>query len=97
MKALTMGSATVIMDPSVADLLRDTYGFQTKDQLSKWFAENVEKTIYASGQTIKPFQESSVNIVVTGGGGQTTWFVTDFVMRRNMVLSGGSTKIDDWR
>jgi len=97
MKALTMGSATVIMDPSVARLLKDTYGFQTKDQLSKWFSENVEKTQYPSGQKVKPFQEASVNIIVTGGGGQTTWFVTDFMMSRNMVLSGGSTRIDDWR
>jgi hypothetical protein len=97
MKALTMGAATVIMDPSVADLLKDTYGFKTKEQLSKWFAENVEKTLYPSGQKVKPFQESSVNIIVTGGGGQTTWFVTDFMMNRNMVTMGGSTRIDDWR
>ena len=96
MKALTMGSATVIMDPSVADLLKDTYGFKNKDQLSQWFAENVEKTL-PSGQKRKPFQASSVNVIVAGGGGQTTWFVTDFMMRRNMVLSGGSTRIDDWR
>jgi len=97
MKALTMGSTTVIMDPSVADLLKDAYGFETKDQLVKWFSENVEKIQQPSGQTVKPFQESSVNIIVTGGGGQTTWFVTDFGLRRNMVLMGGSTKIDDWR
>ena len=97
MKALTMGSATVIMDPSVADLLKDAYGFETKDQLVKWFSENVEKIQQPSGQTVKPFQEASVNIIVTGGGGQTTWFVTDFGLRRNMVLMGGSTKIDDWR
>jgi hypothetical protein len=97
MKALTMGSATVIMDPSVARLLKDTYGYKTKEQLSKWFSENVEKTLYPSGQKVKPFQESSVNIIVTGGGGQTTWFVTDFMMSRNMVLMGGSTRIDDWR
>jgi hypothetical protein len=97
MKALTMGSATVIMDPSVAKLLKDTYGYKTKDQLSKWFAENVEKTQYPSGQKVKPFRESSVNIIVTGGGGQTTWFVTDFMMNRNMVVAGGSTRIDDWR
>jgi len=97
MKALTMGSATVIMDPSVAALLKDAYGFKTKDQLVKWFAENVEKTDYPSGQKVKPFQEASVNIIVTGGGGQTTWFVTDFGIRRNMVLAGGSTRIDDWR
>jgi hypothetical protein len=56
MKALTMGSATVIMDPSVAELLKDSYGFKTKDQLSKWFSENVEKTLYPSGQKVKPFQ-----------------------------------------
>jgi hypothetical protein len=97
MKALTMGSATVIMDPSVAKLLKDSLGFNTKDQLSKWFSENVEKTQYPSGQKVKPFQESSVNIIVTGGGGQTTWFVTDFMLNRNMVLTGGSTRIDDWR
>lgn len=97
MKALTMGSATVIMDPSVAALLSATYGFKTKDQLVRWFAENVEKTDYVSGKKVKPFQESSVNILVTGGGGQTTWFVTDFMLSRNMVLTGGSTRIDDWR
>jgi hypothetical protein len=97
MKALTMGSATVVMDPTVADLLKDTYGFKTKEQLSKWFAENVEKTLYPSGQKVKPFQAPSINIIVTGGGGQTTWFVTDFMMGRNMVLMGGSTRIDDWR
>ena len=97
MKALTIGSATIVMDPTVADLLKDTYDFKTKDQLSKWFSENVEKTQQPSGQKVKPFQESSVNIIVTGGGGQTTWFVTDFGLRRNMVLRGGSTLIDDWR
>ena len=97
MKALTTGSATIVMDPSVAKLLKDSYGFKTKDQLSKWFSENVEKTQYPSGQKVKPFQESSVNIIVAGGGGQTTWFVTDFMMRRGMVAMGGSTRIDDWR
>jgi hypothetical protein len=97
MKALTMGSATVIMDPTVAELLKDSYGFKTKEQLSKWFSENVETTLYPSGQKVKPFQESSINVIVTGGGGQTTWFVTDFRLSRNMVLMGGSTRIDDWR
>ena len=81
----------------MANLLKDTFGFKTKDQLSKWFSENVEKIQYSSGQKVKPFQEASVNIIVTGGGGQTTWFVTDFMMSRNMVLAGGSTRIDDWR
>lgn len=97
MKALYMGSATVIMDPSVAELLKDNYGFETKDQLIKWLAENVEKLDFPSGKTVRPFRESSVNIVVTGGGGQTTWFVTDFGLSRNVVMTGGSTLIDDWR
>ena len=96
-KALTMPMATVIMDPSVAELLKDTYGFNTKEQLGKWFADNVEKTMQPSGMKAKPFQESSINIIVTGGGGQTTWFVTDFMLNRNMVTMGGSTLIDNWR
>jgi len=96
MKSLTMGSATVIMDPSVAALLKDSLGFQTKDQLSRWFAENVEKAQYTSGQKMKPFsQPSAVKILVAGGGVQTTWFVTDFMLGPGML--GGSTRIDDWR
>jgi hypothetical protein len=97
MKVLTMPMATVILDPTVAELLKDTYGFKTKEQLGKWFAENVEKTMQPSGQKVKPFREASINIIVTGGGGQTTWFVTDFMLRRGMVTRGGSTLIDDWR
>ncbi len=97
MKALTFGSATVIMDPTVAELLKDTYGYNTKEELIKWFAQNVEKTVYPSKKMIKPFNEAAINIIVTGGGGQTTWFVTDFMLNRNMVTMGGSTNIDDWR
>jgi hypothetical protein len=96
MKALTMGSATVIMDPTVADLLKDSLGFKTKDQLSRWFAENVEKTEYPSGKAVKEFSgPAAIKIIVTGGGIQTTWFVTDFMMGSGML--GGSTLIDDWR
>jgi hypothetical protein len=95
MKPLMMGSVTVIMDPTVAELLKESLGFQTKDQLSKWFAENVETTHFSSGEKIKPFQESRIKIIVTGGGVQTTWFVTDFMMGPGMM--GGSTLIDDWR
>jgi len=96
MKSLVMGSATVVMDPTVADLLKDSLGFKTKDQLSRWFAENVEKTQYPSGEKIKPFMSpSAIKIIVTGGGIQTTWFVTDFMLGSGML--GGSTLIDDWR
>jgi len=96
MKALTMGSATVVMDPTVADLLKDSLGFETKDQLSKWFSENVEKSQYPSGKMRKAFnQASAIKIVVAGGGVQTTWFVTDFQLGPGML--GGSVLIDDWR
>jgi hypothetical protein len=47
MRALSglTSSATVIMDPTVATLLKNAYGFQTKEQLSEWFSQNVEKTV----------------------------------------------------
>jgi hypothetical protein len=38
----TMGSATLIMDPSVAKLLKNTQGFQTKEALSEWLSKNAE-------------------------------------------------------
>ena len=37
-----MGSATIIMDPSVANLLKNTQGFQTKEALSEWLSKNAE-------------------------------------------------------
>jgi hypothetical protein len=36
----TMGSATIIMDPSVAYQLRNTQGFQTKEALGEWLSQN---------------------------------------------------------
>jgi hypothetical protein len=35
-----MGSATLIMDPSVADLLRNAQGFKTKAALAEWLSKN---------------------------------------------------------
>jgi len=35
-----MGSATLIMDPSVADLLRNSQGFKTKASLGEWLSKN---------------------------------------------------------
>jgi hypothetical protein len=46
-----MGSATIIMDPSVAKLLKNTQGFQTKEALSEWLSKNAEvpaKTYWAN-------------------------------------------------
>lgn len=36
------GAATLIMDPSVADLLKDTQGFETKEAFAEWMSENSE-------------------------------------------------------
>jgi hypothetical protein len=36
------GAATLIMDPSVADLLRDTQGFNTKEAFAQWLSQNAE-------------------------------------------------------
>ena len=46
MRALSaVGSAaTIVMDPTVAALLRDAHGFKTKAQLSDWLSKNVEVT-----------------------------------------------------
>jgi hypothetical protein len=47
MRALAVlgSSATIVMDPTVAALLKNTQGFKTKDALSQWFSENVDKTV----------------------------------------------------
>jgi hypothetical protein len=36
------GAATIIMDPSVANLLKNTQGFQTKAALGEWLSQNAE-------------------------------------------------------
>ena len=45
MRSLAMSSATIVMDPTVAALLEDVQGFKTKESLSQWFADHVEKTV----------------------------------------------------
>ncbi|MGB9069802.1 MAG: hypothetical protein WCC21_14625 [Candidatus Acidiferrales bacterium] len=112
-------AATILVDPTVAALLKDTHGFKTKAQLAEWFSQNVEKTAgsywgngviqstavpfalqglepYASWKKlpdetlIKPFTNpGAIRVVVTGGKVQTTWFVTDFGLRRGI-------KVADW-
>ncbi len=118
MRSLTASgsAATILVDPTVAALLKDVYGFKTKAQLSEWFSQNVEKTVacywgngviqstaiplalqglepYASWKKlpddalIKPFTNSrAIRVVVTGGKVQTVWFVTDFGMRRGVLI-----------
>ncbi len=46
MKSLSAqgSSATILMDPTVAALLKDVHGFKTKQMLTRWLSQNVEKT-----------------------------------------------------
>jgi hypothetical protein len=44
MSSLSGMSATLLMDPSVAELLNNVQGFTTKDMLGVWLSQNVEKT-----------------------------------------------------
>jgi hypothetical protein len=44
MSSLSGMSATLLMDPSVAELLNDVQGFKTKDMLGEWLSQNVQKT-----------------------------------------------------
>ena len=44
MASLSGMSATLLMDPSVAELLKNAQGFQTKVALGEWLSQNVEKT-----------------------------------------------------
>jgi hypothetical protein len=44
MSSLSGMSATLIMDPSVAELLNNVQGFTTKAALAEWLSQNVEKT-----------------------------------------------------
>jgi len=47
MKSLSAlgSSATILMDPTVAALLKNVYGFATKPMLAQWLSQNVEKNV----------------------------------------------------
>ena len=45
MRSLTGMAATVVMDPTVAGLLKDAHGFKTKADLGQWLAKNVEVAV----------------------------------------------------
>jgi len=45
MRALYGSAATVIMDPTVAGLLKNAHGFKTKGELGAWLSKNVEVAV----------------------------------------------------
>jgi hypothetical protein len=44
MRSLYGSAATIVMDPTVAGLLKDAHGFKTKAELGEWLSKNVEVT-----------------------------------------------------
>ncbi len=44
MRSLAGSAATIVIDPTVATLLKDVHGFRTKAELSQWLSKNVEVT-----------------------------------------------------
>jgi hypothetical protein len=44
MRSLAGSAATIVMDPTVASLLKDAHGFKTKAELGQWLSKNVEVT-----------------------------------------------------
>jgi hypothetical protein len=120
MRSLAGMGATIVMDPTVAALLKDAHGFKSKTELSEWLAKNVEVTagtywgngVNTTARTpvalqglepfatwrklppdalLKPFTNpKSIQVVIAGGKIQTTWFVTDFMFGRGIL-------IDDWK
>jgi hypothetical protein len=60
------GAATLIMDPSVADLLKNSQGFKTKEAFSKWLSRNAEIPE-------KMYWANSIVSGMRGPGGGTGW------------------------
>jgi len=78
-------------------LFKDGQRSKTKDRQSKWFSENVGKSLYSSCKKIKPFNlPSGIKILAAGGEIQTAWFVTDFMLGPDSTLGRG-TRINNWR
>ena len=44
MRSLYGSAATIVMDPTVASLLKDAHGFKTKAELGEWLAKNKENS-----------------------------------------------------
>ncbi len=75
MRSLAGMSATIIMDPTVAKLLKDVHGFNTKDDLSKYLSENTEvaaETYWGNGVNTTAFKPMALQ----GREPYATWMNT---------------------
>ena len=75
MRSLAGMSATIIMDPTVAGLLKNVQGFNTKEDLSKYLSENVEvaaETYWGNGVNTTAFKP----LALQGREPYATWMNT---------------------
>ena len=75
MRSLAGMSATIIMDPTVAELLKNVQGFNTKEDLSKYLSENVEvaaETYWGNGVNTTAFKP----LALQGREPYATWMNT---------------------
>jgi hypothetical protein len=93
------GAATIIMDPSVAKLLKDTQGFQTKAALGDWLSKNAETTAgtywansIASGM-MGPMGKQGLEPYATWRKVSSDTLIKHFPNPQNIrtIVAGGST------
>jgi len=93
------GSATILMDPSVAVQLHDIQGFTSKEALSEWFSKNVEtraQTYWGSAIAAAirgPLAQQGLEPYATWHKVSNDTMIKQFPdpQRINMVVVGGNT------
>ncbi len=77
MRSLSGLGATIIMDPTVAALLREVQGFKTKTELSAWLSQNVEKTVASYfGNGLISTGRGTGSLILQGLAPYATWAKT---------------------
>jgi hypothetical protein len=93
------GAATIIMDPSVATLLKNSQGFQTKEALADWLSQNAETTAgtywansIASGM-MGPLGKQGLEPYASWRKASNNTLIKHFPNPRNIrtIVVGGST------
>jgi hypothetical protein len=101
MRSLSGLGATIIMDPTVAALLRDAQGFKTKTELSAWLSQNVEKTVASYfGNGLIATGRGTASLILQGLEPYTSWIknppetlIKPFDLKSiQVVVVGGKTQ-----
>ncbi|HSW40111.1 MAG TPA: hypothetical protein VLL97_11535 [Acidobacteriota bacterium] len=93
------GAATIIMDPSVADLLKNAQGFATKEALSEWLSKNAvtkAETYWANSIVsgmMAPLAEQGLEPYATWRKASGDTLIRHFPNPRNIrtIVVGGET------